>query len=171
MNADDRRRLRAGLVRLAEGDRSAFEPVYDLLWPLAVHFARRLVGPTDAEDVAQQAMMKLFAQASQYDDAKDGAAWALSLTAWECRTALTCRRRRREVDLSATDVDPGHDPRPELFERKVIEEARAVLETLSERDQATLRSAFSDEGQGATFRKRKQRALARLVNAWRTTHG
>ena len=171
MGPGERQRLRSQLVRLKEGDRSAFTAVYATLRPLVVAFARRLVGPEQAEDAAQQALVKLFAQASAYDESKDVAAWALALTAWECRTLRTKHRRRNEVALSAVEHELSHDPRETLFQRKVVEEARAVLATLSALDQQTLLSAFSDEGSGPTFRKRKQRALARLISAWRVLHG
>ena len=170
MTPAQRHHLRAQFVRLKDGDRSAFDAVYDALLPLLKVFARRFVGDHEAEDAAQQALVKLFGQASAYDETKDVAAWALSLTAWECRTIRTKARRRREVPISEA-VDQGFDPTDALVERKVVEEAKAVLQTLSAADQETLRSAFADEGRGATFRKRKQRALARLLAAWRTNHG
>ena len=136
-----------------------------------VSFARRMIGDADAEDAAQLALMKLFAQASDYDEQKDVAAWALSLTAWECRTLRTRTRRRKEVPLESYAEPSGVDPTPDLFRQKMLDEARSVLATLSAGDQATLERAFADEGRGATFRKRKQRALERLLRAWRTTHG
>ena len=166
-----RRKLRAQLIRLKEGDRTAFTAVFDTLHPLTVAFARRMVGDVEAEDAAQQALLKLFAQAAAYDETKDVAAWALSLTAWECRTIRTRNRRRKEVPMLEVDSDPVHDPRDDLFERKVIEEARAVLKSLSPADQETLQRAFAGDGCGPTFRKRKQRAIARLIHAWRTIHG
>ena len=166
-----RKRLREQLIRLKAGDRSAFTPIYDALLPLTVGFARRLVGPNEAEDAAQQALIKLFAQANAYDESKDVATWALSLTAWECRTLNTRARRRREVPIEGALEHAQYDPTLAMLERKVLEEARAILLTLSPMDQDTLRRAFADEGRGPTFRKRKQRALARLLAAWRTSHG
>ncbi len=171
MTPSERQQLRAQLIRLKSGDRAAFTPVYDALSPVLIGFARRLVGPEEAEDAAQQALIKLFGQASAYDETKDVAAWALSLTAWECRTIRTRARRRREVPIDDEIDTQAFDPTSALLERKVLQEAEAVLQTLSERDQEVLRSAFADEGRGATFRKRKQRALARLLAAWRTNHG
>ncbi len=171
MTPTERRALCVAMLRLKRGDRSAFDAVYDGLFPVALAFARRMVGESDAEDVTQQALLKLFAQASAYDETKDVAAWALSLTAWECRTVRTRIRRRREVPLEAELETSSYDPRDALLEQKILSEARAVLRTLSPDDQATLQSAFADQGRGATFRKRKQRAMQRLLSAWRFIHG
>jgi hypothetical protein len=45
----EREALHAAMVRLADGDRSAFEPVYRALWPLLLRFAGRALGEDEAE--------------------------------------------------------------------------------------------------------------------------
>jgi RNA polymerase sigma-70 factor (ECF subfamily) len=46
------------MKRLAAGDRRAFTPVYEALWPLCVARARSLTADlADAEDAAQRALL------------------------------------------------------------------------------------------------------------------
>jgi RNA polymerase sigma-70 factor (ECF subfamily) len=164
-----RRRLNAQLGALQAGDRSAFDAVFRGLWPVVLGFARRAAPPDEADDVAQTAMVKLFEQVHRYDPQRDGVAWALTLTAWECRTARRRRSRRREASLDAAAAADGSEDR--MLERLLFEEARALLSTLSPLDQETLEAFMNDTGRGATFRKRKERALGRLRQAWRMMHG
>lgn len=130
-------------------------------------FAQRLVGPTDAEDAVQQALVKLFGAAHRYELGRDVVPWALSLTAWECRTLA--RRRARERARTA-DVDLGllaqeGDPEDALLERAALSAAEAALGALSDDDRAALAAALETDRAGplsAAERKRKQRALAKL---------
>ena len=88
------------MARLADGDRSAIAPAFDLLWPVLSRFCRRaLASEADGEDAAQEAMVKLFARAASFDPGRDGLAWALTIAAWECRTARRRVGRRREAML------------------------------------------------------------------------
>ena len=54
----NRAQIHDWLVRLADGDRSAFDPLYRGTRPLLDSFARRLLPTKDeAEDAAQQALL------------------------------------------------------------------------------------------------------------------
>jgi hypothetical protein len=55
----------------------------------------------------------------------------------------------------------------------VLQLAEELVGTLSPDDRETLRDVLAEheEGRGAAFRKRKQRALERLREAWRLMHG
>ena len=53
--------LDALMGRLADGDRSAFSPLFRALWGPALKVCQRLVhGEADAADAAQAAMMKIY---------------------------------------------------------------------------------------------------------------
>src|SRR5258708_5693190 len=82
------------MVRLADGDRSAFSPLYKLLWPVLRAFVHGQLPPSDAEDVAQDALLKVFASASRFDPARDALAWALESP--PLRFALPENARRAE---------------------------------------------------------------------------
>jgi RNA polymerase sigma-70 factor (ECF subfamily) len=167
------------MIRLADGDRAAFEPVYAALWPAVEAFCRRMLGQgTDAEDAAQQALLKVFDRASDFDPAGDALTWALTLAAWECRTLRRRTGRARQAPAEQADSVPIDAPSPEeqLITQDLEEAAREVLGTLSETDRATLRTTVLNETRdrtisGATFRKRRERAFARLREAWRRLYG
>lgn len=174
------RTLDADMARLADGDREACARVFAALWPVMVAFAEKTLGSSaDADDVAQKAIAKVFAQASDFDRERPALAWALSITGWECRTVLRQRHRRREDELSHDEHDGAvsgeRDPEEHAMLRGLTEAVRNSLGELSVLDQETLRAAFFEEmgvfAEGATFRKRKERALDRLRATWRRLYG
>ena len=81
--------------------------------------------------MVQQALLKLFERASEFDPELDALSWALGIAAYEVRTARKWRLRRRE-DFSV--ICPGHGP--------VVWEAKAklqeYLEHRAERERALL---------------------------------
>jgi hypothetical protein len=48
------------MERLADGDRAAFHPVFAVLWPLLRRFATRHLRPEEAEEAAQEALVKIL---------------------------------------------------------------------------------------------------------------
>jgi RNA polymerase sigma-70 factor (ECF subfamily) len=164
------------LVRLARGDRSALEPTFAALWPILSAFARRaLADQTLAEDAAQQAILKVFAQAPTFDASRDGLAWAMAITSYEVRTLRRKAQRRREEPMGEAMESPSQTRSPEaaVIERDLERAARAVLAELSEDDASVIIAAIdgSRPSGDATFRKRLQRAYARLRHAWRAKYG
>jgi len=165
------------MARLADGDRAAITPAFDLLWPVVSQFCRRaLASAADGEDAAQEAMVKLFARMSSFDRDRDGLAWALTIAAWECRTIRRRAGRRREaaLDEAARASVTGGDSEALLAARELAAAARAALAELAPRDRETVLAALSDDPTArpsavapATFRKRLERALDRLRAAMR----
>jgi len=169
-----RAELRALMARLQDGDRTAFRPAFGLLWPRLRAFAVRYLGPADGEDAAQGALLRVFSRASEYDRARDALAWALGIALWECRTLRRQRQRRRESPVAPPD-EPADQATPEeaAIEGDLRVAAEAILGTLRPMDVETILAAAGGPRavQGATFRKRLQRALARFRLAWRARHG
>src|SRR5258708_32230024 len=118
--------------RLADGDRTAFGPVFALLWPQVRAFAARLVGPADGEDAAQSALLKIFSRASEYDRARDALPWALGIAAWECRTLRRRRERRREQSAPAPEraAEGALSPEEAVPERELRAAAEGGVGTL-----------------------------------------
>lgn len=175
---DERTRLQldADLARLAEGDRAAFDSVYRALWPAVRSLARRVLGDSpDAEDAAQEALVKVFARASDYDPGRPALAWALGIAAWECRSTLTRRRRSKVEATPAIDDAAGNsDPERLCTDREMLEALAAVMGTLRPADRESLEFALDEARCGpmtARLRKRKERALSRLREAWRRFYG
>jgi len=174
LDASARSQLNDAMARLADGDRAAFDLVFETLRPAIERFARSVLGAgADASDAAQQSMVKLFERAPAYERGRDTAAWALAICAWECRSVRTRRARRREVDLGDAAERPSiDDPEHLMIGRDLEAAARDALGQLSDADRATL---FAEERASdvpsATFRKRRERAIARLRQVWRRVYG
>ncbi len=167
MDAAARRQLQSDLRRLGDGDRAAASAVFAALWPACLQLAAQALRPPrfhegDAEDAAQNALVKLFQQAPSFDATRSALGWALALVTWECRTIRKKRSRSKEeardVDVAAPDVMGA-----------VVDNAADVAAVvgafvaLNEQDQQTLRALLDGEAAGdATSRKRRQRAIDRL---------
>jgi RNA polymerase sigma factor (sigma-70 family) len=166
------------MTAASDGDRASLEPLFALLWPLTVSYATKLVGDaTLAEDCAQDALVRLFAQLDRFDRARDGVTWALTHATWQCRTARKSRERRREDAEPEESVAGSHDARAALEEHELVRAAVAALETLPARDREVITASLTDDDElrrtlaPATFRKRLERALTRLRTSWRSRHG
>ena len=164
------------MIRLADGDRSAFDQVYATLWPVLTSFCAKMLSGTDAEDATQQALLKVFSRASTFDRGGDALTWAITIAAWEVRTIQKQMARSRTTFVEGHDAaDPAESPEARISREQLVTVARHVLGTLSESDQQTLVATFNQQRPasvpGATFRKRRERALARLKEAWRRIYG
>jgi RNA polymerase sigma-70 factor (ECF subfamily) len=180
MEPTTRQRIQDWMLRLAEGDRSAFEPLFETLWPVLESFARRFLGNAEeARDAAQEALLRVFSRASEFDRQRDAVNWILGIAVYQCRTLRQRRKRRLETDLGEEDLEAiaGLDKSAEdsLVEESLLAAARGVLGTLKPMDVETIRIALHGDGRpkvtGAAFRKRLQRALERLRVAWRMKYG
>jgi len=164
------------MERLAEGDRAALPPAFELLWPLVRRFTDRHLPAGEAEDVAQEALLKILYRAAEFDPSRSALAWVLGVTAFEIRTARRRAFRRRETS-EASSLERSRDPRPTPEEAAIESEMQALIRealgALRPEDAETLRLYAQGRRAAiaaATFRKRVQRALDRLRAVWRVTH-
>lgn len=172
MDSGERAALQGELTALARGDRTAFDPLFRRLWPLVRGFAARSLPREDAEDVAQEALVRVFARASEFDPDRDALSWALGVAAWQIRTHRTKARRRREdaADSPPERQDESLDPEALALAHARSEALDRALASLSPADAAALLAYARAERPhvpAATFRKRVQRALSRLRSRMR----
>ena len=182
MNREARAQLHRDLVRLADGERASFDPVFRASWPLARGLAARMLGDgPDVDDVAQQALLKVFERAAEFDPERGEALpWILGVVGWECRTARRRSHRRREEPLigEAPGITAlGDSPEERAIARDLEDALTEVLGVMRPVDRETLAVALAGVDAGrpsipaATFRKRMQRAVTRLRGAWSERHG
>ncbi len=176
MERSERDTLQRDMVALADGDREAFHPVFVRLWPLLRGFAARALDDRDADDVAQEALLRVFSRASEFDRERDALSWVLGIAAYEVRTARQRRRRRRENAGQPIPERPAKEPSAEtaVMRSEAERQLADALATLRPEECATLLAYARGERPslpGPTFRKRVERALRRLRSAWRTAHG
>src|SRR6187401_3131830 len=82
------------MSRLAGGDRSAFDALYQALRPRALRLVTMRLGAGHAADVAQSALLNVFARASEFERGKPCLPWFYAVVANEIRSA-----RRRDARL------------------------------------------------------------------------
>ncbi|MDC1303824.1 RNA polymerase sigma factor [Ascidiaceihabitans sp.] len=122
------------LAQYSKGDAAAARALTARLTPRVFGHAVRVLGDrAEAEDVAQDAMMRLWKVAPDWrmGEAKVST-WLYSVTANLCTDRL---RRKRGVGLD--EVDEPHDPSPsvtdQLQTRERMDALQAGLQTLPER--------------------------------------
>ncbi|MCC6337204.1 MAG: sigma-70 family RNA polymerase sigma factor [Myxococcales bacterium] len=174
MDAAQRTALNQAMARLARGERAASDEVFALLWPALKAFAARwLSGSAQAEDVAQQALVKVFRQAPSFDASKDALSWALEVTVWECRTERRrVARARTEGLVRAAPAGAGQTPEEELEAAELTRALGEAVAGLPQKEREEVAKVVREEAAGdAAARKRRQRALGRLKALWRALHG
>jgi RNA polymerase sigma-70 factor (ECF subfamily) len=172
----DRGQLDRWMTAAADGDRSTIDRLFQALWPVVTRYASRMLADaTLAEDVAQEALVRLFGQLAHYDRSRDALTWTLAIATWECRTARRKVQRRGETAEVASDA--AIDGHATVEDRDLVRAALAALETLPARDVEVIAAAVLDDDTlrealaPATFRKRLERALGRFRLSWRSRHG
>lgn len=179
MDQAERERLHRAMVRLADGDRSAFDPVFTAIWPILRRFSLRVMrSPVDAEDAAQTALEKVLYRAAEFDRERDALVWVLGIAANECRSLRQKSRRRKEAPGGLEEfapvlaLDSDRSPEECLIARDLEAAALDVLGTLRANDVETLKLVLAENRvESASFRKRVERAMRRLREAWKAKHG
>jgi RNA polymerase sigma-70 factor, ECF subfamily len=176
MDAARRKAIHHAMVRLSDGDRTAFDVLLDHLWPVILSFAQRGVGHgADADDVAQEVFYKICARIADFDRERDGLSWAFGMAGYEIMTQRRRLQRRREVFDEASvagHLDGSASLEEQLIAREITVAFEQAVGALSEEDRVSLGLEGSmSEAAGATLRKRKQRALDRLRGIWRQIYG
>lgn len=164
------------LGRLADGDRAAFDVVFDSLWPILKRYCERALGPSgSAEDAAQRALLKMFEQAAHYDRKRPALGWALSFAFWECRTEKTKLRRGRTGSFDEELASDEESQEDELGRRQWELAARGLIEELTPEERALIGADVEPElaqilagCSPEVIRKRRQRLLTKLRDAFRT---
>jgi RNA polymerase sigma-70 factor (ECF subfamily) len=178
MDAGSRKAIHEAMVRLADGDRAAFDVLLDELWPVILSFARRGVGGgADAEDVAQEVFVRICSRITEFDRARDGLAWAFGIARYEIMTQRRRQQRRREVNdelVLETEPDGAASAEQRLIDGEMEAAFDQAVGALSDDDRMALGLGDGRRAEGISApaaRKRKQRALARLRGLWRTING
>jgi len=117
------------LLRFASGDQSAARVLTETLLPGVFRQAWRILGnEAEAEDVAQEAMLKLWHQAENWraGEAKVST-WLYRVT----RNLCIDRLRRRRPMVNVEDIPDPTDPEPSVLERLTrSEETRALARAI-----------------------------------------
>lgn len=137
---------RAGVLlgACARGERTAFERLYRLSGAQLFGIAVRMVGPDDAEEVVQDAFLKIWHSANQFDPTR-GVAMAWMATIVRHRAIDLLRKRRPRADLATLDreISPDVDgPLSGLAHGRAGQKLHGCLERLSTSQRDTIVMAY-----------------------------
>ncbi len=107
--------IHALVVRARGGDPEAFDRIVDHVLPEFHQLAVMIVGPADADDVAQDALVATWRELPRLRDTTRFEPWARRVLVNHCRDAL--RRRRRGVRRLETMLPDEGDGRNRLAAR------------------------------------------------------
>lgn len=139
------------VLRIADGDSSALEELYDRYVRQCFGLALRMLGnPQQAEDVVQEVFVKLWSQPNLYSAEKGKfVSWLLSLVHHRCVDELR-KKSSTEVALddpvsgSKLDVEPDPEPDPgdQVWLREQGRTVRQALEQISPNQRQVLELAY-----------------------------
>lgn len=133
------------MVRFADGDRAAFAPLFGLLWPIVLRYcSRSLPFGSDAEDAAQEALVKVFSRIADFDGTRDGLAWVRGIARYEVMTFRRKRQRNREHESADLSWAPNAEASVEdaAVEREMHAALERAIDDLSEKDRSVMQSAL-----------------------------
>ncbi|MFC7049730.1 RNA polymerase sigma factor [Emcibacter nanhaiensis] len=129
------------ILRVGDGDRTAYKILMDRHLRMNLAFATRLLGnPHEAEDVMQEAFVRVWKHAANWDPSRK-----TRFTTWFYRVVMNLcldvkRKRRPSVDLSeATEVEGDEQAADGLLEEKQrAERVAEALDKLPERQRSAV---------------------------------
>ncbi len=181
MTKGDEASLDVLMARLADGDRSAFEPLFREFHPRALRLARVKLAGADAEDAAQSALEKVFARAGEFTAGRAALPWFYAVVANEVRGLQ--RKAHANAGRDGGEDAMAREAAADDTERALLDaELEAALRDAIQRLDAPSREAIarllgeaeSGEAAGArgvAERKRVSRAYARLRAMLERFHG
>jgi RNA polymerase sigma-70 factor, ECF subfamily len=135
--------------RVARGDEQAFTSLYELLSARVFGLARRVLrDPAQAEEVAQEALVEVWRNASRFDAARGSAtSWILTITHRRAvdrvRSAQSGADRERRV--AAASVDTPYDDVVEAVTTNLDQQqVRRCLSGLTELQREAITLAYYD---------------------------
>jgi RNA polymerase sigma-70 factor, ECF subfamily len=129
------------MAAIAEGDEDVFERLARSLTPVLLRFARATLAasPAEAEEVVQEALIRLWQQAASWQPDGRISAWAHRVTYRLCIDRL--RRLHPAIDLDAVAdnlADPAPLPGVRLAWLEDVRAVQAAVAALPERQRAAI---------------------------------
>ncbi|MBC2662993.1 sigma-70 family RNA polymerase sigma factor [Novosphingobium flavum] len=135
------------LARIARRDAAAFGLVVERYGAIPHRIAARMLGsPVDAEDIAQEALLRLWRLADQAGTVRSVPGWLQAVATNLCLDRLRQRSRRSETDDLAEDLadgTPGADVL--VMQGQAAHSARQAIARLPDRQRAAIVLTYYEE--------------------------
>lgn len=123
------------LIDMAKGNKRAFREIYQIFSPAVYRLVRRMVGPASADEVFQEAMLRIWKKAPLFDPGKGKAkAWIYLVATRHCLNHIESRKNRAasaEVEIDDNTEDRSAAcPEQKAINRQQEEDALKILEQL-----------------------------------------
>ncbi len=141
------------LVRVARGDRSAFERVYEQVSGPVYGLALRIVrDPAQSEEVAQEVLVELWRTASRFDPGRGSAmSWVMTLAHRRAVDRVRSAQSAADREQRAGTTERAYDEVAEnIHARLEREQVRRCLSTLTETQRQSVTLAYYG---GYTYRE------------------
>ncbi len=131
--------------RVARGDASAFEALYDELSSAVFGLARRVVrDPARAEDVTQEVFLEVWRKAARFDSALGRAkTWVMTIAHRRAVDAVRRNESQKRQDVKGAPDEVSHDePADRVIAAEEHGAVRECLETLTDLQLESVRLAY-----------------------------
>jgi RNA polymerase sigma-70 factor, ECF subfamily len=131
--------------KVARGDSTAFEQLFDQMGGSVFGIARRVVrDPSRAEDVAQEVFLEVWRKAPSFDDARGSArTWIMTIAHRRAVDAVRRNESQKKYDGRAVLEEVHHDePVEQVIKDEEHSAVRNCLETLTELQMESVRLAY-----------------------------
>jgi RNA polymerase sigma-70 factor (ECF subfamily) len=131
-----------------QGDRRAFEVLYDRYFDRLVWFARGFLSDEQkAEDAVQEVFMKIIKQPELFDNSKKFSTWVYTVTGNTCKNVLRNEQNRQRLmneqfaPMQDSSTTIAHTVDYQLLKQQI----RTLLENLSEKERNIYLLRFEQE--------------------------
>ena len=126
------------MLRAAKGDMDAFEELVERHQQSALNIAHRFVGdPARAEDIAQEAFLKVLAGAERYRPAAAFRTYLYNVI-WHLCVDYYRMQRPLRLDAAAAGADPSPGPPQAVMARERARRVREAVDALPPRQRMAL---------------------------------
>ena len=133
------------MARIHDGDQTAFRILMTRHIDRIVALARRIVGPAEAEDIAQDVFLKLWARKDQWSPGTGAfRTWLFKVALNRCIDA-TRRRRTEPLEEGVDPEDESKNPYEQFETNEAAQRLRAAISQLPMRQRIAVTLYYSHD--------------------------
>jgi RNA polymerase sigma-70 factor (ECF subfamily) len=135
------------MQRSSEGDRSAFETLYERYFPKLVWFAQQYLSDKQkSEDIVQEVFIKVIQQPEKFDTGRKFSTWIYTVTSNACKNILRDEQRRIELIRQNSAGHPAYEYTETAYDKAYYKKKlEALFSTFSEKEKILFRLRFEQD--------------------------